>query len=65
MVPPLALGGEAATTGSTGLAVLALVSMIAVYVGLAAVWWFFFRGRGRAGDKEGDGRGRDREDPRA
>lgn len=63
MAPPLALGGEAASTGSNGLAVLALVSMIAVYVGLAAVWWFFFRGRGR--EDEGEGRGRDREDPRA
>jgi hypothetical protein len=45
---PLALGGE--STGgaeSTFLGVLTIVSLVAVVVGLGAVWYFFFRDRSR------------------
>jgi len=42
----LALDGESANdTNSTGIAIIALVSMVAGYVLLAALWWFVFRDR--------------------
>ena len=44
----LALGGE--STGgaeSTFLGVLTILSVVAVAVGLGAVWYFFFRDRSR------------------
>jgi hypothetical protein len=41
----LALDGESATGNSTGIAVIALVSMVSGYVLLAALWWFVFRDR--------------------
>jgi hypothetical protein len=45
---PLALGGESVGGAeSTLLGVVAIVSLVAVVVALAAVWYFFFRGRGR------------------
>lgn len=40
---PLALDGEAATSGSSSLAVLSVVSMAVAYVLLAALWYFVFR----------------------
>ncbi len=45
---PLALGGE--TTGggeSTFLGVLTIISIVAVVIGLGAVWYFFFRDSSR------------------
>ncbi|HTQ67332.1 MAG TPA: hypothetical protein VMI13_01440 [Solirubrobacteraceae bacterium] len=45
---PLALGGESTGPGeSTFLGVLTIISLVAVVVGLGAVWYFFFRGRSR------------------
>jgi hypothetical protein len=46
LVVPLALGGES-TGGTEGtlLGVVAIVSLVAVVVGLGAVWYFFFRDR--------------------
>jgi hypothetical protein len=43
---PLALGGESVGGGeSTLLGVLAIVSLVAVVVALAALWYFVFRDR--------------------
>ena len=45
---PLALGGE--STGgseSTFLGVLTIISIVAVVIGLGALWYFFFRDRSR------------------
>ncbi len=51
---PLALDGESAVgVNNTGIAVISLVSMVACYVGLAALWYFVFR------DKRRPKRGRD------
>lgn len=45
----LALDGESVSgSNSTGVAVIALVSMVSGYVLLAALWWFVFRDRERA-----------------
>ncbi len=45
----LALDGEsAAGSDSTGIAIIALVSMVSGYVLLAALWWFVFRDRSRS-----------------
>jgi hypothetical protein len=44
---PLALDGEAVSANNTGIAVLAAVSMVACYVGLAALWFFVFREKAR------------------
>ena len=44
LVLPLALGGE--STGgaeTTFLGVLTIISLVAVVIGLGAVWYFFFR----------------------
>jgi len=42
---PLALGGESTGGGeSTFLGVLTIISLVAVVIGLGAVWYFFFRG---------------------
>lgn len=40
---PLALDGESASNGSTGLAVVALVSIVFGYLLIAALWHFVFR----------------------
>jgi hypothetical protein len=45
----LALDGESALQGNTGLAVIALASMVAGYVLIGVLWYFVFRGRGRGG----------------
>jgi hypothetical protein len=45
---PLALGGESAGGESTGLAVISVVSIVIGYLLIAALWYFVFRGRGRA-----------------
>jgi uncharacterized membrane-anchored protein len=45
---PLALDGESATQNSTGIAVIALISMVAGYVLLAALWYFVFREKARS-----------------
>jgi hypothetical protein len=44
----LALDGESVTGNNTGLAVVALVSMVFGYVLLAALWYFVFRDRSRS-----------------
>lgn len=45
----LALDGESSTAGnSTGVAIIAAVSMVSGYVLLAALWWFVFRDRSRS-----------------
>ncbi len=48
---PLALGGEAATGNSTGLAVISLISIVSGYVLLAALWYFVFRDKSRSRGK--------------
>lgn len=45
---PLALDGESANQGSTGLAVISVVSMAAGYVGLALLWRFVFSKKARS-----------------
>ena len=45
---PVALGGEAETTGNTGLGIISVVSIAAGYVGLFALWFFVFRDRSRS-----------------
>ena len=44
---PLALDGESAGGNSTGLAVIAIVSMISGYLLLAGLWHFVFSARAR------------------
>ena len=54
---PLALNGDSVSHDSgTGLAVIALVSMVSGYLLLAAIWWFFFRDRSRARRRRHRGR---------
>jgi hypothetical protein len=45
---PLALGGESAGGETTGIAVISVVSIIAGYLLIAALWYFVFRDRARA-----------------
>jgi hypothetical protein len=45
---PMALGGEAETSGSTGLGIISVASIALGYVGLFALWFFVFRDRSRA-----------------
>ena len=52
----LALDGESVSSNNTGIAVIAVVSMVSGYLLLAAIWWFLFRDRSRKK------RGRDRSD---
>jgi hypothetical protein len=49
---PLALDGEAVSANNTGIAFLAAVSMVACYVGLAALWFFVFREKARTKRKK-------------
>ena len=45
----IALDGESAAGGnSTGVAVIAAVSIVSGYVLLAGLWWFVFRDKARA-----------------
>jgi hypothetical protein len=44
---PMALDGESVAGNSTGLAVIAAVSMAAGYIVLAALWYFVFSKRAR------------------
>jgi peptidoglycan/LPS O-acetylase OafA/YrhL len=44
---PLALGGESAGGEGTGIAVLSVVSIVAGYLLIAALWYFVFRDRAR------------------
>jgi hypothetical protein len=45
---PMALGGEAETSGSTGLGIISVVSIALGYVGLFALWYFVFRDKRRS-----------------
>jgi hypothetical protein len=46
---PLALDGESAASGnSTGIAIIAAVSMALCYLALAGLWYFVFRDKARA-----------------
>jgi hypothetical protein len=49
---PLALDGEAESSGNVGLGVIALASIVIGYVGLFALWWFVFRDRSRKRDRD-------------
>ncbi len=49
---PLALDGEADTTGNTGLGIISVVSIALAYVGLFALWFFVFRDRSRSKRKK-------------
>lgn len=49
---PIALGGEAETSGNLGLGVLSIVSIAVGYVGLFALWFFVFRDRSRSKRKK-------------
>jgi len=44
----LALDGESANAGNTGLAIVSIVSMVFGYLLLAALWYFVFRDKARA-----------------
>jgi peptidoglycan/LPS O-acetylase OafA/YrhL len=48
MSVPLALGGESAGGESTGIAVISVVSIVAGYLLIAALWYFVFRDPSRA-----------------
>jgi hypothetical protein len=50
---PMALGGEAETSGNVGLGVISVVSIAVGYVGLFALWWFVFRDKSRSKRKKG------------
>jgi hypothetical protein len=45
---PVALDGESAGGNSTGIAIIAAVSMAAGYLLLAGLWYFVFREKARA-----------------
>ena len=45
---PLALGGESAGGENTGIAVISVVSIVAGYLLIAALWYFVFRDSSRA-----------------
>lgn len=49
---PMALGGEAETSGNTGLGIISVVSIGLGYVGLLALWFFVFRDRSRSKRKK-------------
>jgi hypothetical protein len=49
---PLALDGESAANGSTGLAAISIVSMIFGWLLIAGLWWFVFRDKARARRRE-------------
>ncbi len=49
---PLALDGEAETSGNVGLGVISVVSIALGYVGLFALWFFVFRDKSRSKRKK-------------
>ncbi|MCW3019798.1 MAG: hypothetical protein JWN10_2106 [Solirubrobacterales bacterium] len=49
---PLALGGEAETSNSTGIGVISVASIVLGYVGLFALWYFVFRDKSRSKRKK-------------
>ena len=49
---PLALGGEAETSNSTGIGVISVASIAIGYVGLFALWYFVFRDKSRSKRKK-------------
>jgi hypothetical protein len=53
-VVPVALDGESAVSGNTGLAVISAASMLFGYVLLACLWHFVFsaKARRRRGEKD-------------
>jgi hypothetical protein len=51
---PLALDGESANQGSTGLAAISVASMIFGYLVIAGLWYFVFRDKARARRRERD-----------
>jgi len=51
---PLALDGESAGNGSTGLAAISIVSMVFGWLLIAGLWWFVFRDKARARRRERD-----------
>ncbi len=55
---PLALDGESASNGSSGLAIISVVSIVFGYLLIAGLWYFVFRPRAR--EKRKRSRGEDR-----
>lgn len=49
---PLALDGEAETSGSVGLGIISVASIALGYVGLFALWFFVFRDKSRSKRKK-------------
>ncbi len=49
---PLALDGEAESSGNTALGVLSVLSIALGYVGLFALWFFVFRDKSRSKRKK-------------
>jgi hypothetical protein len=49
---PMALDGEAETSGSTGLGIVSVVSIGLTYIALFALWFFVFRGKARSKRKK-------------
>lgn len=49
---PMALGGEAETSNSTGIGIISVASIALGYVGLFALWFFVFRDRTRSKRKK-------------
>jgi hypothetical protein len=49
---PVALDGEAASGNNTAIGVISVVSIVAGYVLLAALWYFVFRDKTRAKRKK-------------
>ncbi len=45
---PLALDGEAESSGDVGLGIISVVSIALGYVGLFALWYFVFRDKSRS-----------------
>jgi branched-subunit amino acid ABC-type transport system permease component len=48
----LALDGESVNNGNTGLAIVSVVSIAVGWVALAALWYFVFRDKTRAGRRK-------------
>ena len=51
---PIALDGESLTRSNTALAIVSLISMVFVYVLLAALWYFVFRDKARTRRRRDD-----------
>jgi hypothetical protein len=50
---PLALDGEAVSGNNTAIGVISVVSIVAGYLVLAALWYFVFRDKSRSKRKKG------------